>query len=48
MHWKSIFKMRGTNYWILALSVAANLLWSFFVLVIAFIFDRLVLRMAGL
>ena len=38
MNWKSIFKIRGTNYWILALSVAANLLWSFFVLVIAFIF----------
>ena len=36
--WKSIFNIRGTNYWILALSVAANLLWSFFVLVIAFIF----------
>ena len=37
-NWKSIFMIHGTNYWILALSAAANLLWSFFVLVIAFIF----------
>jgi hypothetical protein len=38
MNWKSIFNIRGTNYWILAMSIAANLLWSFFSLVIAFTF----------
>ena len=38
MNWKSIFNIRGTNYWILAMGIAANLLWSFFALVIAFMF----------
>jgi hypothetical protein len=33
---KSIFDMRGANGWIIALGVAANLLWSFFTLIIAF------------
>ena len=36
MNWKSLFDIRSTNTWILALSVAANLLWSFFALIIAF------------
>ena len=38
MNWKSIFTIRGTNYWILAMGIVANLLWSFFALVIAFMF----------
>ncbi|MFL7867321.1 MAG: hypothetical protein AB8I58_00765 [Anaerolineales bacterium] len=38
MNWKSIFTIRGTNYWILVMGIAANLLWSFFALVIAFMF----------
>ena len=38
MNRKSIFNPRGTNIWIIALSVAANLLWSFFVMVIGFIY----------
>lgn len=38
MHWKSIFNLRGTNTWIVALSIAANLLWSFFVMVGGFAF----------
>ena len=33
MNPKSIFEIRGTNGWIIALGVAANLLWSFFTLV---------------
>jgi len=33
---KSLFDIRGANGWIIALGVAANLLWSFFTLVIAF------------
>ena len=33
---KSLLDIRGTNGWILALSVAANLVWSFFTLIIAF------------
>ena len=33
---KSLLDIRGANGWILALSVAANLVWSFFTLVIAF------------
>jgi hypothetical protein len=33
---KSIFDVHGANGWIVALEVAANLLWSFFTLVIAF------------
>lgn len=36
MNRKSIFDIRGANGWILALSVVANLLWSFFTLIIAF------------
>jgi mannitol-specific phosphotransferase system IIBC component len=34
----SIFNIRGTDYRILAMGVAANLLWSFFVLVIGFLY----------
>jgi len=30
---KSLFDIRGTNGWIIALSVAANLVWSFFAMV---------------
>jgi hypothetical protein len=37
MNLKSLFNIRGTNYWIIAMSIAANLLWSFFVLVFAFV-----------
>jgi hypothetical protein len=33
---KSIFDIRGANGWIIALGVVANLLWSFFTLIIAF------------
>ncbi len=36
MHRKSFLDFRGTNGWILALGVAANLVWSFFTLLIAF------------
>ena len=38
MHWKSLFNLRGTNTWIVALSIAANLLWSFFVMIGGFIY----------
>ena len=38
MNLRSIFNIRGTNYWILAMGIAANLLWSFFAWVIAFMF----------
>ena len=38
MNWKSIFNIRGTNIWIIAMSVAANLLWSFFMIVVGFIY----------
>jgi hypothetical protein len=33
---KSLFDIRSANAWIIALGVAANLLWSFFTLIIAF------------
>jgi hypothetical protein len=36
MHRKSILDIRGTNGWILALAVAANLVWSFFALIFIF------------
>jgi hypothetical protein len=36
MNRKSLFNIRGTNTWILALSIIANILWSFFVLMMAF------------
>ena len=36
MNRKSLFDLRGANGWIIALAVAANLLWSFFTLIIAF------------
>ena len=36
MNRKSIFDVRGANGWIIALGVAANLLWSFFTMIIAF------------
>jgi len=36
MHRKSLLDVRGANGWILALGVAANLVWSFFTLLIAF------------
>lgn len=36
MNRKSLFDVRGANGWIMALGVAANLLWSFFTLIIAF------------
>lgn len=36
MKWKSIFDIRSTNNWILALSIMANLVWSFFALLIVF------------
>ena len=36
MNRKSLFDVRGANGWIIALGVAANLLWSFFTLIIAF------------
>jgi hypothetical protein len=37
MNLKSIFNIRGTNLWIIALGFAANLLWSFFVMVYALV-----------
>jgi hypothetical protein len=36
MNLKSLFDVRSTNGWILALSVAANLMWSLFTLLIGF------------
>jgi hypothetical protein len=33
---KLLFDIRSANGWIIALGVAANLLWSFFILIIAF------------
>ena len=33
---QSIFDVRGANGWIIALAIAANLLWSFFTLIVAF------------
>ena len=36
MNRKSIFDVRSANGWIIALGVAANLLWSFFTFIIAF------------
>jgi hypothetical protein len=33
---KSLFDVRSANGWIIAMAVAANLLWSFFALIIAF------------
>jgi hypothetical protein len=33
---KSLFDIRSANGWIIALGVVANLLWSFFTLIIAF------------
>ncbi len=36
MNRKSLFDIRGANGWIIALGVAANLLWSFFTFVVAF------------
>ena len=36
MNRKSLFDIRGSNGWIIALGVAANLLWSFFALITAF------------
>ena len=36
MNGKSIFDVRGANGWIIALAIAANLLWSFFTLILAF------------
>ena len=36
MNGKSIFDVRGANGWIIALAIAANLLWSFFTLIVAF------------
>jgi hypothetical protein len=35
---RALFNLRGTNLWIVALGVAANLLWSFFVMVFGFIY----------
>ena len=36
MNRKSILDVRGVNGWIIALGVAANLLWTFFTLIIGF------------
>jgi hypothetical protein len=36
MNWKSLFDIRSTNAWILVLSIAANLVWSFFALIFIF------------
>ena len=36
MNRQSIFDVRGANGWIIALAIAANLLWSFFTLIVAF------------
>ena len=36
MNRKSIFDVRGANGWMDALAIAANLLWSFFTLIVAF------------
>ena len=36
MNRKSLFDIRSANGWIIALGVAANLLWSFFTFVVAF------------
>jgi hypothetical protein len=36
MNRNSFFDVRGANGWILALAIAANLLWSFFTFIIAF------------
>jgi len=32
----SLFNIRGANGWVIAMGVVANLLWSFFTLIIAF------------
>ncbi len=48
MNWKSLFDIRSTNAWILALSIAANLVWSFFALLIAFYFADMGKTDAGL
>jgi hypothetical protein len=37
MNRKSLFDIRNTNIWIIALSIAANLIWSIFVMIIAFL-----------
>lgn len=36
MNWRSLFDIRSANSWILALSIVANLIWSFFALLVAF------------
>jgi len=36
MNRNSFFDVRGANGWIIALAIAANLLWSFFTFIIAF------------
>lgn len=36
MNRRSLFDVQGANGWIIALGVAANLLWSFLVLIFAF------------
>ncbi len=38
MNWKSLFDFSTTNTWIIALSIVANVFWSFFVLIAAFYF----------
>ena len=37
MNLKSLFNLRKTNNWIVALSILLNLFWSFFVMIIAFL-----------
>ncbi len=37
MNLKTIFNISGTNYWIVASSVAANVLWSFFVMLLSIV-----------
>jgi hypothetical protein len=35
-NFKSLFNVRDTNTWILALSIVANIVWSFFILIMGF------------
>jgi hypothetical protein len=37
MNLKSLFDLRMTNTWIVALGITANLIWSLFVMIIAFL-----------
>lgn len=47
MNLKSLFNIRSTNTWIIAMSIAANLIWSFFVFIVAFYFIDIGDRLPG-